>query len=399
MSENTSIEWCDHTWTPVVGCDAISPACANCYAALMAARLEAMGTEKYNGVAVRVGGKGKWTGKVNFSEADLIKPLQVRRPGRWFLTSMGDVAHEAVTDDQIAEMFGVMAVAGAAGPFHREQDGVKLGTPISWGDGTSSPSKWPNMRSGPHTFMVLTKRPGRLAKLLDSDSFRRNVSRAAYRWAHNRITAGGISASIYPSWSDFRGEATKCWPMANVFIGCTAEDQQRADELRPHMASIAATGWKTFVSYEPALGPVDWSGWEFLKQLISGGESGHKARPSHPDWHRAARDFAVRNGIAYLFKQWGEWIPGKNEVHPDWDFPTPGGGKRTIAVHQDGSVGPSETKKTASNYASWEPDGTLHSGPRSAGSWWPIEAWAERVGKKAAGRLLDGRTWDEVPTC
>lgn len=392
MAENTSIEWCDHTWTPVVGCDPVSPACANCYAALMASRLEAMGTEKYKGVAVRVGDKGKWTGKVNFSEADLIKPLQVRRPGRWFLTSMGDVAHDAVTDEQIAEMFGVMAVAGAAGPFHRDQDGFK--PQLSPIDG-SLLARWPNMQSGPHTFMVLTKRPQRLSKLLVNWGFRKLAAQAAYKWAHNRTDAGAISGGMYHFGDS--NDANRYWPLPNIFIGCTAEDQQRADELRPHMDSIAVAGWKTFVSYEPALGPVDWTGWEFLKQLISGGESGHKARPSHPDWHRAARDFAVRNGIAYLFKQWGEWIPGKNEVHPDWDFPTPGGGKRTIAVHQDGSVGPSETKKTASNYASWEPDGTLHSGPRSAGSWWPIEAWAERVGKKAAGRQLDGRTWDEVP--
>ena len=79
MSENSKIEWTDHTWTPVVGCDAVSPACANCYAALMAARLDAMGMEKYRGVAVRVGGKGKWTGQVNFSKADLVKPLTVRK--------------------------------------------------------------------------------------------------------------------------------------------------------------------------------------------------------------------------------------------------------------------------------------------------------------------------------
>lgn len=328
MSENTSIEWCDHTWTPVVGCDAISPACANCYAALMAARLEAMGTEKYNGVAVRVGGKGKWTGKVNFSEADLIKPLQVRRPGRWFLTSMGDVAHDAVTDEQIAEMFGVMAVAGAYGKF-----------------------SMPRGHGGPHTFMVLTKRPQRLAELLvNSRTFRGLVAKAARRWAFDRVDMDWLADGI--SGANKLRRDPGFWPLPNVFVGCTAEDQQRADELRPHMASIAAAGWKTFGSYEPALGPVDWTGWEFLKQLISGGESGHKARPSHPDWHRAARDFSERNGIAYLFKQWGEWLPtqdAKARSLPD------------TAIYSTAGVG------------------------------------MRRVGKKAAGRLLDGRTWDGVP--
>ncbi len=373
MAENTSIEWCDHTWTPVVGCDAVSPACANCYAALMAARLEAMGMEKYRGLAVRVGGKGKWTGKVTFWEPDLVKPLTVRKPGRWFLTSMGDVGHDALTQEQVAELFGVMAVAGAQGPFHREQDGCTPGAMISWGDGTSSPSQWPNHSSGPHTFLVLTKRAKRMAELLRSTSFRKLVSHAAYRWAHNRVCAGGIADHIYPPWSDFKGEASSCWPMCNVFIGCTAEDQARADELRPHMAAIAAAGWKTFVSYEPALGPVDWTGWEFLKQLISGGESGHKARPSHPDWHRGARDFAAAHGIAYLFKQHGEWIAIGQQGDGDGpgcsDFPGYASAARCV-LQLNGDVRED----------------------------WPAGAMLmRRVGKKAAGRLLDGVTHDGFP--
>lgn len=371
MSKNTSIEWCDHTWTPVVGCDPVSPACANCYAALMASRLEAMGTEKYNGVAVRVGSKGKWTGKVNFSEADLVKPLQVRRPGRWFLTSMGDIAHEAVTDEQIAEMFGVMAVAGAAGEFHREQDGYR----DQLHNGKLL-ARWPNYLSGPHTFMVLTKRPQRLNKLLVNLGFRKLAAQAAYKWAHNRTDAGAISGGMY-QFGDSH-DPNRYWPLPNVFIGCTAEDQQRADELRPHMDSIAIAGWKTFVSYEPALGPVDWTGWEFLHQLISGGESGNKARPSHPDWHRASRDFALRNGIAYLFKQHGDWaeVEGDYQLAPD-DAEAEGYNPKTDCVIT--------------------PDGRVFSNPADL----PDDVlgrWMHRAGKKAAGRLLDGRTWDEVPT-
>ena len=63
------------------------------------------------------------------------------------------------------------------------------------------------------------------------------------------------------------------------------------------------------MSYEPALGPVDWTGWEWLNGLICGGESGHGARPMNPAWARAARDFCVKNSIPYFFKQWGEWAP------------------------------------------------------------------------------------------
>lgn len=230
MARRTPIEWCDYSWPLVVGCDPVSPACAKCYAALMAARLEAMGLEKYRGLATRVGNVGKWTGEVRFDESVLDLPLRTRKPGRWFLTSMGDIGHEKVTDAQIAAAFEVMA------------------------------------RAQHHTFLVLTKRIERFVTLLNE-------------------------------------------PLPNVFIGCTAENQTQADAHRPHMQALAGRGWNTFVSYEPALGPVSWTGWEFLKQLISGGESGHGARPSSPEWHRGARDFAHRHGIAYLFKQWGAWIP------------------------------------------------------------------------------------------
>lgn len=374
MAENSAIEWTDHTWTVIAGCDAVSPACAKCYAALMAARLEAMGQEKYAGLATRVGNIGKWTGKVTLWAPDLVKPLQVRKPGRWFLTSMGDIAHEALTQEQIAEVFGVMAVAGALGRFHREADGAT--TKGGWTDSSGKwiDARWPNMSSGPHTFMVLTKRAGRIADLLASRRFRELVAAAAYRWAHNRTNAGAIARYIYPEYEEFSGESSSCWPMANVFIGCTAENQERADELRPHMEAIAAAGWKTFVSYEPALGPVDWTGWEFLKQLISGGESGHKARPSHPDWHRGARDFAERSGMAYLFKQHGQWAPGSG------DF---GAGRfKTAAVAHDGRVVPGGFD--AAGYPK---------GATSADGW----AIVHLVGKKAAGRLLDGRTHDEFP--
>jgi protein gp37 len=240
----------------------------------MAARLEAMGQEKYSGLAMRVGNVGKWTGVVRFDDAVLGLPLRTRKPGRWFLTSMGDIAHEAVTDEQIASAFDVMARA-------------------NW-----------------HTFLVLTKRAERFASLL------------------------------------------KTSPLPNVHIGCTAENQQQADKHRPHMQSLSARGWQTFVSYEPALGPVDWTGWEFLQQLISGGESGHGARPASPDWHRAARDFAYRHGIAYLFKQWGDWLPMLGQVE----------GVRV--------------RKKATT-----PDG------------W-VMGWA---GKKAAGRTLDGLEHNGFP--
>ena len=105
------------------------------------------------------------------------------------------------------------------------------------------------------------------------------------------------------------------------------------------MVALARAGWQTWVSYEPALGPVDWKGWEFLNQLVAGGESGPQARPMHPDWARAARDWCVENGVPFFFKQWGEHLPVGGPEH----------------------------------YA------------------------FERMGKHKAGRVLDGLMWSEKP--
>lgn len=269
MTANSSIEWTDHTWTPIAGCDAISPACARCYAATMAARLEAMGVEKYRGLATRHGAHGKWTGEVTLWEPEIERPLDVKKPGRWFLTSMGDVFHPKVPFEFVDRLFAVMALAER------------------------------------HTFYILTKRPDMAAKYLSeySEPELEDVSRDCL-----------VEGEAQAIWNRRTGEDPSMWlevhwPLKNVFIGCTAEDQERADERRPHMDEISGYGWKTIVSYEPALELVNWRRWEFLSWMISGGESGHGARPSHPDWHRAARDFAAANSIPYFFKQWGEWAP------------------------------------------------------------------------------------------
>lgn len=146
-------------------------------------------------------------------------------------------------------------------------------------------------------------------------------------------------------------------PLSNVWLGVSVENQATADGRREYLRQCPAT--VKFVSYEPALGPVDWTGWKFVDQIISGGESGPSARPSHPDWHRATRDFCQANGIAYFFKQWGAWMPVGQ-----WDATC----SEKIAIADSGHV--------------------FH---------WPDDSDSLRVGKRAAGRLLDKRTWDEIP--
>jgi len=148
-------------------------------------------------------------------------------------------------------------------------------------------------------------------------------------------------------------------PPAHVEVGISVENQRFADARREGLKAVAQAGWKTFVSYEPALGPVDWRGWEFVRQIISGGESGPGARVHHPDWHRATRDWCQARGIAYFFKQWGEWLPGGQAGHID-----------------NGEL--SQFKVT-----------TIESGARVA--------FVFKAGKKRAGALLDGREWREFP--
>jgi protein gp37 len=136
----------------------------------------------------------------------------------------------------------------------------------------------------------------------------------------------------------------------HIWLGVSVENQAAADACRRDFEATPAA--VKFVSYEPALGPVDWTGWEFIDLLIFGGESGPGARPAHPDWFRNARDWAGKHGIARFFKQWGAWA----HIPADARYPLPQ---------------------------------KLH--------WWPDRNLMGRVGKKAAGRRLDGQKWNQMP--
>ncbi len=139
------------------------------------------------------------------------------------------------------------------------------------------------------------------------------------------------------------------WP-ANVWIGTTVEDQQRADERLPHLAKLPAA--VRFISAEPLLGPLSISEWldVSLDWVITGGESGPKARPSSPTWFRDLLNQCMATDVAFHFKQWGDWAPGQGI-------------------------------NLAKARASQADDGTT----------------MLRVGKKVAGRALDGEIWDGLP--
>ncbi len=277
MADHTKIEWTDATWNPITGCSVISPGCTNCYAMKLAGtRLRHHPSRA--GLTSDSKAGPVWNGQVRLNEDWLTQPLKWSRPRHIFVCAHGDLFHDAVPDAWIDKIFAIMALAPQ------------------------------------HTFQVLTKRPERMLAFVSVST------------RQSRIAARAFFMD---------GEWSNAWPLPNVLLGVSVEDQPRADERRGYLGPLARRyGWRTFVSYEPALGPVDWIGWEFLSWMISGGESGKGARPSHPDWHRTARAFCAANGIPYMFKQWGEWL-AVNEGEMDntrLDWRIEKGGQRYVRV-------------------------------------------------------------------
>lgn len=321
----SKIEWTDETWNPVVGCQIVSPGCTNCYAMKMAGRLQAMGAAPHYAGTVRKTKAGfVWTGKMAPApEHVLLQPLRWRRPRRIFVNSMGDLFADGVPSDLVDRVFAVMALAPQ------------------------------------HQYQLLSKRPDRMREYV-SGNWQGRILKYLERWQVRPAGHGVVLRTV-------NGVLPYVW------LGASVEDQQRADLRRAAMAEIAGLSWNTFVSYEPALGEVDWSGWEFIRWLIAGGESGCDARPVHPDWIRIARDFCAEHWIMFFFKQWGEWAPGEANSF-----------RKTLAVRgahlfDDRWDYVSITAaEGAEMHCEDEPD-----------------VW--RIGKRHSGRLLDGVEHNAMP--
>ena len=284
----------------------------------VAHRFARTGTALYAGLTHEVNGKPVWTGRIVVNERVVDAPLRWRRPRRIFVNSMSDLFHEDVADETIDRIFAVMALAPR------------------------------------HTFQILTKRPERMHEYMSA--------RVVNAGNEPRIAA---FAGAVSKMADARGlpERSLQWPLANMWLGVSVEDQRRADERIPLLLQTPVA--LRFLSMEPLLGPVDIR--NYLSEtggvdwVIVGGESGPEARPMHLDWARALRDQCLGARVPFFFKQWGEWAPDTLATGAFWD---------TVLRHE------------------W-PDETLPNGKMAQISL--------RAGKKRAGRTLDGRSWDEMP--
>lgn len=289
----TKIEWADAVWNPVTGCTPVSEGCHNCYAKRMATRLRG-----------RFGYPDSFSFRVTLHRWRLKDPLHWRKPRRIFVCSMGDLFHDYVPDEFIRAVFGIMAL-----------------TPQ-------------------HTYMVLTKRARRMQEFfrrLQADAANvpaRGVRGVPYEDDRLNLT---VMAALQSYGISARFQRT--WPLHNVWLGVTAENQQRADERIPVLLQVPAA--VRFVSVEPMLGPVDLWSRAYLERhwmpndlnhsvpglnwVICGGETGPGARPMELAWVRSIVDQCRCAGVPVFVKQLGacasdaeNGIAGARlRVHPD----------------------------------------------------------------------------------
>ena len=370
MADNTRIEWADATLNYANGCSVVSPGCTNCYA--MRAGGRNLPGHPSTGLTVPTKAGHVWTGEVRLNEAALLQALKWKRGRRIFWNAHGDLFHEGVPDEAIDRLFAVAAL-----------------TPQ-------------------HTHMILTKRPARMRAWFGRHFARGPVSHVLAELYVSNPDAAAV-APLTAERAISIGKAG--WPLPNVHLGVSVEDQARADERIPDLLATPAA--VRFISAEPLLGPVDLRAIEIpmgvgvdvfdalqfdfehgeedtaqgtatIDWVIAGGESGPGARPMHPDWARSLRDQCKAAGVAFHFKQWGEWAPldafGGVEDRPisdrrgrvrDW--------MNRYVVACRGYPDERGDRLRAHSF-------TQHA-----------TSLVYKVGKKRAGRLLDGRTWDEFP--
>jgi protein gp37 len=361
MADKSKIEWTEATWNPIRGCSRISEGCRNCYAEVTANRFKGEG-QPYEGLIART---GQWNGEIKFIDVGLAQPLRWKRPRMIFVNSMSDLFHENLPIEQIAKIYAVMCLA-----------------------------HW-------HIFQVLTKRAERMHSVINNPDFYEMVLTAAdeIRGKFPKINIGISDPQLIPP--------------KNVWLGVSVENQDTANERVPLLLQTpASVRWLSAepllspLSLESALGGTRWIGGQRgcsgthhgvgtedcprhkhhhhddrcnpgLDWVVVGGESAQTkngftaARPMHPDWVRTLRDQCNNAQVAFFFKQWGSYSYNYDRDRDDPDC-------RNCLK---------ESRKPG-RWVNLEGGHGFH-GQRVH--------YGELVGKKKAGRILDGRTWDEYP--
>lgn len=328
MAERTKIEWCDDTFNPWTGCSKVSPGCDRCYAEAWSQR-----------AGDKVGKWGPGAPRVRTSLANW------RAPARWnarpFVQCDGCGWRGEKKDLHACPVCG----GGAFTPVRRRVFCASLADVFD----NDVPTLWrqqlmtlvadtPNL-----DWLFLTKRIGNARKMLADASMHDG----------RLLTAN----------DEYR-------PPANLWIGATIVNQEEADRDIPKLLVTPAK--VRFLSMEPLLGPVKIGrhlydfvdGTQCVDWVIVGGESGPGARPMHPDWVRSLREQCAAANAHFLFKQWGEWAVAKD--HPDTLLPV----HRYAWANEHGH--PADT-----GFGPFKREFDHHQ-------------LMSRIGKKAAGRLLDG---------
>lgn len=353
MAERSNIEWCDATFNPWIGCTKISPACDHCYAERdFDLRRHVVqwgaGQARKRTSAANWKHPGRWNKRAFYECASCGS----RSHGKAFMDAgpnMGitDTGHECPAcgsrDMEPARMR--VFCASLADVFDNE-------VPAEWrAELFALIANTPNL-----DWLLLTKRIGNVARMIEAPGMQ------------------------------------KCGLPPNVWLGATICNQAEADRDIPKLLATPAA--VRFLSVEPMLGPISFEGMfahpnrvndgtnalEELDWVICGGESGPKARPMHPHWARDLRDQCGCIGVPFLFKQWGEWLPRSACYHRFQDG-------RSLVDDDPG----------ATRWPCIRLNENGRDGHRLENEDGGCSAYMQLVGKKAAGRLLDGRTHDGFP--
>lgn len=360
MADQSKIEWTEATWNPITGCTVKSAACRDCYAMTLAGTRLKNHASRAGLTRQNADGKHIWTGEVRFNQAWLDQPLKWKKPRNIFVCAHSDLFHEDVPDEWIDPVFAVMALC--------HDDSL-----ADWSDR-------PN-----HIFQILTKRADRMRKYMTDPGLWGRIQNVIDNWeSEDGCPFDGHAPIMQNELFD------------HIWMGVSVEDQKAADERIPQLlATPAAVRW---ISAEPLLGPVDleniylrrdgqlpndlssklgdyvrplagnFVGSPKIDWVVLGGESGSTARPMHPDWARQIRDDCEAAGVPFFFKQWGEYAP-----HPS-------GEEVTIRQFHN------SIRYVGIETGECKPHPDRHT-----------DETMRRMGKKKAGRQLDGRTHDAMP--